>query len=58
MWPVESPETSQLRIVNYTVDEEGSLQAYEYTEPEPEVQDVSKYGGFMAESCGVVVERG
>lgn len=56
MRPVDSPDTSRLRGVNYYVDKDGSLQAYEYTESE--VLDISKYATFITEFCDLVVKRG
>jgi hypothetical protein len=56
MRPVGSPDASRLRGVNYFVDKDGSLQAYEYTESE--VVDMPKYAASMAEFCVLVVKWG
>jgi len=56
MRPTKLSEATRLRGVNYFVDEDGSLQAYEYTESD--VMDTSKYPAFVAEFCALVVERG
>lgn len=50
------PDATQLRGVNFFVDDDGSLQAYEYTESE--VVDISSYGPFIAKFCAFVLERG
>jgi hypothetical protein len=49
MRPIVPTETLLLRGVNYFVDDDGSPQAYEYTEPE--VLDMSSYTAFLADSA-------
>lgn len=56
MHPIKLPIASSLHGVHFFVDEQGSLQAYEYSSlPAPELSD---YRPFLRDFCQVVVERG
>jgi len=56
MRPVKLTETTNLHPVHFFVENEGSLQSYEYTAYE--VADVSNIRTFLVEFCHVVAERG
>ncbi|KAI8716984.1 hypothetical protein NCS52_00993400 [Fusarium sp. LHS14.1] len=57
MRPESAPDASKLKGLHYFVDDDGSLQAYEYTTPDG-VVDLSGYQPFVREFCGLVMERG
>ncbi|KAK4169909.1 hypothetical protein QBC43DRAFT_340462 [Cladorrhinum sp. PSN259] len=56
MKPIVPPYSNQLRGIHYFVDDNASLQAYEYGNCE--VPDMSRFEGFLAEFCSLVAERG
>lgn len=56
MRPVELTEAARLRPIHYFVDEDGSLQSYEYATCE--VADISSFQTFLVEFCLFVAEHG
>ena len=56
MKPVATPTRKQLRGIHYFVDENDTLQAYEYGNCE--VPDMSGYEPFLVEFCRLVSARG
>jgi len=56
MHPTNPSETSKLRGVHFFVDEQGCLQAYEYSTTEG--PNISNYRSFLEEFCRIVSERG
>lgn len=57
MQPVAASEASKLKSLHYFVDNDGSLQSYEYTASD-EVVDLSNHQPFVDEFCRFVTERG
>jgi hypothetical protein len=57
MQPVDAPDSSKLKGFHYLVDDDGSLQAYEYTASD-DVDDLSGHQAFVDEFCRLIVERG
>jgi hypothetical protein len=56
MRPIQSTNVSNLRGIHFFVDQDGKLQAYEYSTAE--VPNLSKFGEFLAEFCCMVTKRG
>lgn len=56
MKPIVPPNDNQLRGIHYFVDDNASLQAYEYGNFE--VPDMSSFEPFLAEFCSLVSEPG
>ncbi|KAI0098050.1 hypothetical protein GGR51DRAFT_552715 [Nemania sp. FL0031] len=56
MKPTVRPNNHQLRGIHYFVDDNASLQAYEYGNYE--VPDMSGFESFLAEFCSLVSKRG
>ncbi|GJD04213.1 hypothetical protein ColKHC_13038 [Colletotrichum higginsianum] len=56
MKPIVPPNGNQLRGIHYFVDDNGSLQAYEYGNHD--APDMSGLQSFFAEFCSLVSERG
>ncbi|OAQ59615.1 hypothetical protein VFPPC_13534 [Pochonia chlamydosporia 170] len=56
MKPIVPSDSNQLRGIHFFVDENSSLQAYEYGNYD--VPDMSGFQAFLAEFCGLISERG
>lgn len=55
MKPVLPSSSNQLRGIHYFVNDEGSLQAYEYAKCD--VPNMTKFASFLEEFCRIVSER-
>ncbi|KAM5361948.1 hypothetical protein ACJA88_014257 [Fusarium oxysporum] len=56
MKPIVPSNSNQLRGIHYFVDDNASLQAYEYGNYE--IPDMSGFESFIAEFCSLISERG